>query len=82
MIIAKTKLRKIPDACLKCKFCIDIGKIKTKSTKESGYIADSYRQKKCFLTGVEVPYRYNKAKRNWEYTKCESCPLQDVDDNF
>lgn len=81
MIIAKTKLKKIPDACLKCKFCIDTGNIKRKSTKESGYIADSYRQKKCFLTSAEVPYGYNKAKRNWEYTKCKSCPLQEVNDD-
>lgn len=79
MIVAKTKLRKIPDACLKCKFCINTVSVKKKSTKESGYIADSYMQKKCFLTGVEVPYIYTAAKRNWEYTKCQSCPLQEVE---
>lgn len=78
MIIAKTKLKKIPDKCNNCKFCVDAGIIKRKSTKESNYIADSYRQKKCFLTSVEVPYEYNKTKRNWEYTKCKNCPLQEV----
>jgi hypothetical protein len=81
MIIAKTKLRKIPDACLKCKFCIDTGMIKKKAVKDNGYIGGSYRQKKCFLTGVEIPYIYNVAKRNWEYTKCKSCPLQEVSTN-
>ena len=81
MIIAKTKLRRIPDACLKCKFCIDTGHVKHKSTKENGYIADVYREKKCLFTGVEVPYVYTAAKRNWQYTKCKSCPLQEVDDD-
>jgi hypothetical protein len=81
MIVAKTKLRKISDTCLKCKFCTDTGNIKKKPIKENGYIADPYRQKKCFLTGIEVPYVFNKAKRNWEYTKCKSCPLQEVEDD-
>ena len=82
MIIAKTKLRKIPDACLKCKFCTDIGVIARKTNgKQNGYIAESYRQKKCYLTGIEVPYIYNAAKRNWEYTKCKSCPLQEVNED-
>ena len=80
MIIAKTKLKKIPDKCIKCKFCEDTGDVVRKSVKENGYMADCYRLKKCFLTGVEVPYIYNKAKRNWEYTKCKSCPLEEVDD--
>ena len=75
MIIAKTKLRHIPDKCIKCKFCVDTGKISRKSVKENGYLGESYRQKKCFLTGVEVPYVYTVSKRNWEYTKCKSCPL-------
>jgi hypothetical protein len=75
MIIAQTKLKTIPDKCLKCKFCIDTAVIKRKSTKESNCIADSYRQKKCFVTGIEVPYIFNRAKRNWEYTKCKTCPL-------
>lgn len=79
MIIAKTKLRTIPNACLKCKFCIDTGNIKDKAVKENNYIADSYRQKKCFLTGVEVPYVYTPSKRNWEYTKCKNCPLQEIE---
>lgn len=75
MIIAQTKLKKIPDKCLKCKFCIDTGCLAHKTVKENGYIGECYRQKKCFLTGVEVPYIFNKAKRNWEYTKCKTCPL-------
>ena len=80
MIIAKTKLRKIPNTCLKCKFCFDTGHIKEKISKRT-YYADVYRQKKCFLTGVEVPYVYTADKRNWEYTKCKSCPLQEVEDD-
>lgn len=81
MIIATTKLKKIPDKCIKCKFCEDTGEILKKAVKENGYIADCYRQKKCFLTGIEVPYIYNKAKRNWEYTKCKSCPLEEIHDD-
>lgn len=80
MIIAKTKLRKIPDTCLKCKFCDDIGVIVRTSVKHNGYLAESYMKKKCYLTGTEVPYIYNAAKRNWEYTKCKSCPLREVDE--
>lgn len=74
MIIARTKLKKIPEKCNKCKFCADAG-IARKSVKANNYIADVYRRKKCCLTGAEVPYVYNKVKRNWEYTKCKSCPL-------
>ena len=74
MIIAQTKLRKIPDTCIKCKFCKDVD-ITKKSIKANGYMAEIYMQKKCYLTGVEVPYVYNTAKQNWEYAKCKSCPL-------
>ena len=77
MIIAQTKLKKIPDKCNKCKFCTDVD-VARKSSKANGYIAISYMQKKCYLTGIEVPYVYNKTKRNWEYTKCNSCPLIEV----
>lgn len=81
MIIAKTKLKKIPDKCNSCKFCEYTGQIGRKSVKECGYLGEAYRQKKCFLTGVEVPFVYNVAKRNWEYTKCKSCPLLEVEEN-
>ena len=77
MIIAHTKLKKIPDKCNKCKFCMDID-ITRKSSVESNYYAITYMRKKCYLTGVEVPYVYNKDKNNWEYTKCKSCPLFEV----
>ena len=77
MIIAQTKLRKIPEKCLKCKFCEDSGQIVCKSIKDNGYFGEPYRKKKCYLTGIEVPYVYNKAKRNWEYTKCKNCSLQE-----
>lgn len=78
MIIAQTKLKKIPDKCNKCKFCKNTGEILKKSVKENGYIGDSYVQKKCFLTGIDIPYVYNSAKRNWEYTKCKYCPLVEM----
>ena len=81
MIIAQTKLKKIPDKCLKCKFCEDTGRLGNKAVKDNGYMSECYRQKKCYLTGTEIPYVYNKAKRNWEYTKCKSCPLQEVEDD-
>lgn len=80
MIIAKTKLKKIPDLCLKCRFCTNVGVIRTKAVKLNGYIGQSYMKKKCYLAGTEVPYIYNAAKRNWEYTKCKSCPLQEVNE--
>lgn len=76
MIVAKTKLKKIPEKCLKCKFCIDTGKIVHKAgCAENHWIANCCRQKRCLLTGAEVPYVYNKEKGTWEYTKCKTCPL-------
>ena len=80
MIIAKTKLKKIPDKCINCKFCEDTGRLLTKVIKELR-MGDYYRQKKCFLTGVEIPYIYNATNHNWEYTKCKSCPLKEVEDD-
>ena len=35
-------------------------------------------KKKCFLTGIDIPYVYNSTKRNWEYTKCKYCPLVEM----
>jgi hypothetical protein len=76
MIIAHTKLKKIPEKCLKCKFCKDTGKIARKAgCKENNWIGNCCRLKRCSLTGAEVPYVYNETKRNWEYTKCKTCPL-------
>jgi hypothetical protein len=76
MIIAKTKLRKIPNKCLKCKFCVDTGKlVKKAGCEENQWISDCCRLRRCFLTSAEVPYVYNKEKRIWEYTKCKTCPL-------
>lgn len=76
MIVAQTKLKKIPEKCLKCKFCIDTGKIVRKAgCAENQGLATCYRQKCCFLTGAEVPFIYNKEKGTWEYTKCKTCPL-------
>lgn len=80
MIVAKTKLKKIPDSCLKCKFCTNAGVAK-KASKQNGYIGDVYMKKKCYLTCIEVPYVYNATKRNWEYTKCKSCPLKEVEED-
>lgn len=76
MIVAQTKLKKIPEKCLKCKFCTDTRKIKYKAgCKEIHGMATCYRQKRCFLTGAEVPIAYNQEKGKWEYTKCKTCPL-------
>ena len=66
MIIIKTKLRKIPDKCKNCKFC----------NVEHIRFRDSVRV--CSITGNDVPYVYNKSKRNWEYTKAPNCPLIEV----
>lgn len=72
MIVARTKLKKIPDRCLKCKFCVhaDFG--------FGRWRKHPYSYRKCSLTGAQVPYVYNKQKRNWEYTKCKTCPLMDI----
>jgi hypothetical protein len=80
MIVAKTKLKKIPDSCLKCKFCNNTG-IQEKASSKNGYLGVIYTQKRCGLTGIEVPYVYNASKRNWEYIKCQSCPLKEVEKN-
>ena len=72
MIIAKTKLKKIPEKCFKCKFCTHTSDYK-KAQGKVRYII--YPGRTCLITGQEVPYVYNEAKRNWEYTKCKTCPL-------
>lgn len=77
MIIARTNLRKIPDTCIKCKFCKDTDKIIDKAVPPY-WTAYSYMQKKCFLTSATVPVVFNKAKRDWDYTKCKSCPLSEA----
>ena len=77
MIIAKTKLKKIPDSCLKCKFCVDTNHLAYKSIKDNGYIKECYRQKRCFLTGAKIPYVFNKETQSWGYIKCKSCPLKE-----
>lgn len=77
MIVAKTKLKKIPEKCIKCKFCFEPGGYGSRLNKNM--VADVYKLKSCFLTGVNVPYLYNEKKRNWEYTKCLSCPLEEAD---
>jgi len=81
MIIAKTKLKRIPDSCLKCKFCINDGITEKTNGKRNGYIKVTYIRKRCYLTGTEVPHIYTAAKRDWEYRKCKSCPLQEVYDD-
>jgi hypothetical protein len=77
MIIAHTKLKKIPEKCSKCKFCVEPGGWGSKVNKS--LIADRYKLKSCSLTGIKVPYIYNEEKRNWEYTKCKTCPLEEVE---
>lgn len=80
MIVAKTKLKKIPEKCTKCMFCRDTGKIVRKaSCEENHWISDCCRLIRCVLTSAEVPYIYNKEKRKWEYTKCKTCPLEKAD---
>lgn len=68
MIVAKTKLKKIPEKCTKCKFCL--------LEPYWGVRQGSIRV--CELTRMTVPYVYNKEKRNWEYTKADGCPLVEM----
>ena len=60
MIVAKTKLKKIPDKCLKCKFCIHTSEY-NKAQGKWDYIIHTGRT--CLITGAKVPYVYNEAKR-------------------
>lgn len=76
MIVAKTKLKKIPEKCIKCKFCYEPGGFGVAFDKHM--IAYKYKLKRCFLTGVQVPYIFDKEKRTGEYTKCKSCPLEET----
>ena len=64
MIIAKTRLRKIPDKCLDCKFCIDTAKLNKKCYRE---FWDCYRIHRCFITSVEVPFEFNTDKEKFEF---------------
>lgn len=75
MIIAKTRLKKIPDKCTNCRLCAK--SITTRHKLLSGSW-DWYKSKRCLITGAEVPYVYNEKKRNWEFTKCKTCPLSEV----
>jgi len=76
MIVAKTKLKKIPDKCTNCKFCIHTSEYK-KMQKKLFY--ENYTGKRCLITGAEVPEVYNNVKRTWEFTKCRSCPLEEAE---
>ena len=80
MIIAQTMLKKIPTRCNKCKFCCTPGGFGIVDSISSEGYKNKYPLKYCSLTGLQVPYTYNKEKRNWEYTKCKRCPLKEVID--
>ena len=67
MIYAKTKLKKIPSTCIKCKFRVYIWKYL--------YNVKGVSKWKCSLTNKIVPYEYVEEKRNWVYGKCKNCPL-------
>jgi hypothetical protein len=66
MIVAKTKIKKIPEKCAKCKF----------SRIEHAWGLNSHRV--CGILDKLVPYLYNEEKRNWEYTKISDCPLIEI----
>lgn len=67
MIYAKTKLKKIPDTCTKCKF--------KRYIWHHLYNVKGASKWTCGLTNSEVPYAYVKEKHNWVYGKCRNCPL-------
>lgn len=67
MIYAKTKLKKIPDTCIKCKFRVYIWKYL--------YSVKGASKWKCGLTNKIVPYEYVEEKHNYVYGKCKNCPL-------
>lgn len=69
-IIVKTKLKKIPDKCTKCKFS------KHENFRNSFNQIISYKY--CVLTNTEIPCVYNKEKRNWEDVKPSDCPLLEI----
>lgn len=74
MIVAKTRLRKIPTECTSCPFSKKAG-IKRKA--DPVYLAvETYICYRCSLTYAEVPFIYNKNNNIWEYRKCKTCPLK------
>ena len=63
MIIAKTKMRRIPNNCNKCLFYF-----------WEGYYKEHY----CALTGHIIQKEFIKEKRNWCNVKPKDCPLMEV----
>ena len=66
MIIVKTKMKKLPETCSKCKFG------KTTWTRGFGNI------KTCVITNKDIDYDFSPEKGNWCYVKPEWCPLVEV----
>ena len=69
MIVIKTKLKKLPEKCNKCKYSY----LRYDERFCSVTFIDGGLCRCC-------PYEYNKEKRNWEYTKPEWCPLMEVNE--
>ena len=66
MIIAKTRMKKIPENCNKCQFfCCHFG-----------FGADA--KSSCSITGDSIKKEYNAEKRNWCNVKPNRCPLIEV----
>ena len=67
MIVVKTKIKKIAEKCSKCVFSSVEGTY--------GFVGERY----CVVSNNKCcPYEYNKEKRNWEYTKPNWCPLEEL----
>ena len=66
MIVAKTRMKKIPKTCKDCSMSIIQGRWN-----------DSYRI--CSINSKECPME-KKENGNWAYTNPDWCPLMEVED--
>lgn len=65
MIIAKTRMRRIPDNCKDCSF----------------YFWQRYYKKHyCGITGKDINKEFISEKRNWCNVKPKDCPLKEVNE--
>jgi hypothetical protein len=72
MIIIETKLKVLPTKCNKCRY---------------SYLTDgSYDATRVCSVVLKngwnpaCPMKFNKEKKNWEYTKPNWCPLREVEE--
>lgn len=66
MIVAKTKMKKIPESCNKC------------SLARIEYSHWNDTQRYCWITKKDCPMEKSE-HGNWKYTRPDWCPLMEVE---